>query len=191
MFQFNVLLRRRLCGQCGKLIHRDCGKMTAWLLAVWIVWKSSPQGLWTSAWLDDSYVDSVENLSTAIVDKPGWIIDSVDSVDNLSTANVDKPGRIVDSVDSVDNLSTANVENILSARSGSRSLESNEREDLVSPYPLPEVMEVKKRNKRVNRQKLSTENVDNSVNKCAEVMKMYQTESTCSEKRTPIFASNL
>ncbi len=42
---------RLLCGQCGKLIHKDCGKLhdeKLVILWVWTMWKTYPPSLWIS-----------------------------------------------------------------------------------------------------------------------------------------------
>lgn len=81
-------------------------------------------------------------------------------------------------MDEVENLSTIVVEN-------SNSLHLLAEKKVGARFIAPTV------NKRIKHQKLSTASVDNLVNKCAEVMKMHQTDSAWSEERTPKCASSL
>jgi hypothetical protein len=61
-----------LCGQCGKLIHRNCGNVSDWMpfiYVMWTMWKTYPLKMWKSGRENASHVDNVENLSTEIVEK--------------------------------------------------------------------------------------------------------------------------
>ena len=53
------------------------------------LWKTPPQKLWKSDCLEDRYVNSVENLSTGIVENSPVSHSYVHDVENLSTATVE------------------------------------------------------------------------------------------------------
>ena len=78
-----------LCGKCGKLIHRKCGKLPQHELSCIIASSLCVQNV--------ESVDNVENLSTESVDNSFLCAyniriasDYVDNVENLSTESVDK-----------------------------------------------------------------------------------------------------
>ncbi len=74
------------------------------------MWKTHPQILWMSDCLIDSSVDSVEKLSTGIVEKCYFAGCYVDDVEKLSTGIVENRKKAMFSVDDVEKLSTGIVE---------------------------------------------------------------------------------
>ena len=76
------------CGQRGKVIHHNCGKASTNFPVALDVENSSTR-LWENGRLEDRFVDDVEKLSTAIVNKSAVRLVPVDGVEKLSTAIVE------------------------------------------------------------------------------------------------------